>query len=128
VLYAFFWVIPRRLNFMCRNTLFHLHRQVGMKYILHTYLPVMEQTVCSEMSAHKIQTPGNYPEESLQNSQVAFLVVRFCLNPNFSSNNMLLLFKCPSSLLYITFQRLLKMKSVDILGCSWKYSFSPLFI
>jgi len=26
----------------------------------------MEQTVCSEMSAYKIQTPGNYPEESIQ--------------------------------------------------------------
>jgi hypothetical protein len=30
MLYAFFWVIPRRLNFVCRRfgTLFHLHRQV----------------------------------------------------------------------------------------------------
>jgi len=26
----------------------------------------MEQTECSEMSAYKIQTPGNYPEESIQ--------------------------------------------------------------
>jgi len=26
----------------------------------------MEQTVCSEMLAYKIQTPGNYPEESTQ--------------------------------------------------------------
>jgi len=24
----------------------------------------MEQTECSETSAYKIQTPGNYPEES----------------------------------------------------------------
>jgi len=35
MLYAFFWVIPRRLNFICRRfgtpCLFHLHRQVGMK-------------------------------------------------------------------------------------------------
>jgi len=31
MLYAFFLVIPRRLNFICRRfeTLFHLHRQVG---------------------------------------------------------------------------------------------------
>jgi hypothetical protein len=28
----------------------------------------MEQTVCSETSAYKIQQPGNYPEESIQNS------------------------------------------------------------
>jgi len=26
----------------------------------------MEQTECPETSAHKIQTPGNYPEESEQ--------------------------------------------------------------
>jgi len=26
----------------------------------------MEQTVCSETSAYKIQTPGNCPEESIQ--------------------------------------------------------------
>jgi len=26
----------------------------------------MEQTECSETSAHKIQTPGNNPEESIQ--------------------------------------------------------------
>jgi len=33
MLYAFFWVIPRHLNFICRRfrtlCLFHLHRQVG---------------------------------------------------------------------------------------------------
>jgi len=28
-----------------------------------------EQTECSEMSAYKIQTPGNYPEESIQHSE-----------------------------------------------------------
>ena len=35
MLYAFFWVIPRRLNFICRRfgtlCLFHRHRRVGMK-------------------------------------------------------------------------------------------------
>jgi hypothetical protein len=29
----------------------------------------MEQTECSETSAYKIQTPGNYPEESIQRSE-----------------------------------------------------------
>jgi hypothetical protein len=29
----------------------------------------MEQTECSETSAYKIQTPGNYPEESTQHSE-----------------------------------------------------------
>jgi hypothetical protein len=33
---------------------------------LHIYLPMkMEQTECSETSAYKIQTPGNYPEENI---------------------------------------------------------------
>jgi hypothetical protein len=41
LLYAFFWVIPRRLNFISQRfgtlCLFHLHRRVGMKQyiILH---------------------------------------------------------------------------------------------
>ena len=38
--------------------------------ILHTYLPVkVEQTECSETLAYKIQTVGNYPEESVQHSE-----------------------------------------------------------
>jgi len=46
-----------------RNTLFHLHEQVG------TYLPMkMEQTGCSETSAYTFQTPGNHPKESIQHS------------------------------------------------------------
>ena len=62
-LYAFFWVIRRRLEFICRRfgtlCLFQLHRQVD------TYLPMkVEQTECLETSAYKLQTPGNYPKES----------------------------------------------------------------
>jgi len=46
-----------------RNTLFHLRIQVGMKYT--SYLPAYEGgTECSETSAYKIQTPGNYPEKA----------------------------------------------------------------
>jgi len=71
MLYAFCWVIPRRLNFIRRRFgtfyLFHLHRWVD---ILHTYMRMkMEQIGCSETSAYKIQTPGNYPEESIQHSE-----------------------------------------------------------
>jgi len=34
---------------------------------LHTYPPMkMEETERSEMLAYKIQKPGNYPEESVQ--------------------------------------------------------------
>jgi len=29
----------------------------------------MEQTECSETLAYRIQTPGNYPEESIQHSE-----------------------------------------------------------
>jgi hypothetical protein len=71
MLYAFFWVIPRRLKFICRRfgtlCLFHLHRQVGVCRF-YTRLPAceMEQTDCSETSAYKIQRPGNYPKESIQ--------------------------------------------------------------
>ena len=50
------------------NTLFHLHRQVGVKNPSH--IPAYEDgTECSETSAYKIQTPGNYPEESIQHSE-----------------------------------------------------------
>jgi len=39
-----------------------------MKYTSYTYLPMkMEQTVFRK-SAYKIQTPGNYPEESIKQS------------------------------------------------------------
>jgi len=46
---------------MFRNNLSHLHRRIG------TYPPMkVEQTECFEPSAYKLQTPGNYPEESIQ--------------------------------------------------------------
>jgi len=72
MLYAFFWVIPGRQNFVRQDfkTLFHNHRQVHLqrKVILHTYPPIkLEQ--CSETSAYKIQKPGNYPKESVQQSE-----------------------------------------------------------
>jgi len=102
MLYVFFWVLPRRLNFICRRfgtpCLFHLRRQVEVEY--YTYLPMKKQSVskrrhiifrrrgitqkeilkcrilqlpayedgseCSETSAYKIQTPGNYPEGNIK--------------------------------------------------------------
>ena len=67
-MYVFFWVIPRRMNFICRRfgtlCLFHLHRQVVVE------LPAYEDgTECSETSAYKIQTPGNYPEGNIQQTE-----------------------------------------------------------
>jgi len=36
----------------------------------HIYLPMkMEQKECSETSAYEIQTPGNYPKESIQHTE-----------------------------------------------------------
>jgi hypothetical protein len=54
----YFWVTPLGLNFMCRRfgTLLHLFAYA-------------DETECSETSAYKIQTPRNYPEESVQNSE-----------------------------------------------------------
>jgi len=57
--YAFFWVIPRRLNFISRRfgTL--------CSVFIGGYLPAYEDgTECSEKSAYKFQTPKYYPEES----------------------------------------------------------------
>jgi len=48
-----------------RNTLFHLHR------LLSTYPPMkLEQTECFKTLADKIQTPGNYPEENIQQMKI----------------------------------------------------------
>jgi hypothetical protein len=47
MLYVFFWVIPRRLNFICRRfetlCLFHLHRQV---VVVILQLPAYEDGTC----------------------------------------------------------------------------------
>jgi hypothetical protein len=72
LLCALFWVIPQRLNFTFRRfgtcCLFHLHRRIGTKN--SSLLPAYEDgTECSETSAYKIQTPGNYPEEIIQHSE-----------------------------------------------------------
>jgi len=51
-----------------RNTLFHLHKQVGMKYFIPTCLWKWNRQ-CYETSAYKIQTPGNYPEDSIRHAE-----------------------------------------------------------
>jgi hypothetical protein len=47
MLYVFFWVIPRRLIFICRRfgtlSLFHLHRQVGVKNEIKNYSFYLER-------------------------------------------------------------------------------------
>jgi len=45
-------------------------------YLLFTYLPTYEDgTECCEMSAYKIQMPGNYPEESIQNFTIYLICI-----------------------------------------------------
>ena len=61
MLYAFFWVIPRRLNF--------IFRRFGTLYLFHLLPMKMGHIECSETPACRIQTPGNYPEESIQHSE-----------------------------------------------------------
>jgi hypothetical protein len=41
----------------------------------------MEQTECSETSAHKIQTPGNYPEENIQQFNTCYMKYGFTYLP-----------------------------------------------
>jgi hypothetical protein len=51
------------------------------KYTILTYLPrKMEQTECSETSAYKIQTPGNYPEENIQQKYTSFVTAMYFIN------------------------------------------------
>jgi hypothetical protein len=57
MLYVSFRVIPRRLNF--------IYRRFGTLCLFHL-LAYEDGTECSETSANKIQTPGNYPKESIQ--------------------------------------------------------------
>jgi len=69
LLYYFFWVLPRCLNFIYRRFgtlyMFHFHRRCKQL----TPLMNMEQTVCSETSVYEIQTPGNYRKERKQRSE-----------------------------------------------------------
>jgi len=68
LLYAFFCVIPQRLNFVCRHfgtlCLFHLHRRVGVKN--SSYLPAYEDgtdRVFRNVGIQNSDAGGNYPEE-----------------------------------------------------------------
>ena len=68
ILYAFCWVIPRRLNFICRcfgtHCLFHLHRRVGG--CRHTY-PPMKMEKCVPKRRHiKFRRRGIAPKKSIQ--------------------------------------------------------------
>jgi len=56
MLYVFYWVIPRRLNFICRRfetlCLFHLHRQAGKEYTILYMSLRMRHIVSSDEKWH----------------------------------------------------------------------------
>jgi len=54
-------------NFVC----FLLRNFPASEFYMPTFRNTlkMEQTECSETSAYKVQTPGNYPEESIQHTE-----------------------------------------------------------
>jgi len=60
-----------RLRLFSSQTFSHINTPTfSTLAILHSYPPMkMEQTGCSETLAYKIQTPGNYTEESIQHSE-----------------------------------------------------------
>jgi hypothetical protein len=61
MLYAFFWVITRRLEFICRRfrtlCLFHLHRHVDVSSSFYSHLPAYEDGIDSVFRNVGIQTP-----------------------------------------------------------------------
>ena len=47
----------------------------------------MEQTECSETSAYKIQTPGNYPEKNIQHYTIPLKIVKMIITQTKLSKN-----------------------------------------
>ena len=93
MLYAFFWVIPRHLNFICRCfrilCLFHLPRRVGMKcdWVENVVVFIREIVWLKNSLSHLAQAifePGNYPKESIQQYTVfspkAWTIMLQCTN------------------------------------------------
>ena len=75
IFYAFFWVIPRRLNLICRRfvtlCLFHLHRQVGVEWLgLRNVGVFIREKVWLENSLRQaIFEPKHFPYEHPNISQ-----------------------------------------------------------
>ena len=58
-----------RLKLFSSQTFPRINTPSFLKFRHTLYLPACEDgTECTETSAYKIQTPGNYPEESIQHS------------------------------------------------------------
>jgi len=62
----------------------------------NTYLPInMEETQCSETSAYKTQTPGNYPEESIQQTEDCLVRMEKHCGIRKTSAKIIIYFRCP---------------------------------
>jgi hypothetical protein len=72
----------------------------------------IKQTECSEISAYKIQTPGNYPEESTQNS-IRLLFKQWRLGESFIYLTVTL---CVTAFCYLP----LKVKAVTYTAQYWQ--------
>jgi len=89
MLYVFFWVISRRLNFICRHfrilCLLHLHGQVGVEWLIfYTYLPMnVEKSVSKrrhiKFRRREITQKKTYNNCKLLGSLVSFLPCKACL-------------------------------------------------
>ena len=57
-------------------------RTISYPSSFYLHLPAYEDgTECSETSAYKLQTPGNYPKESIQNSTDSLNLILFMWSP-----------------------------------------------
>jgi len=90
-LYAFFWVIPRRLNFICRRfgtlCLFHLHRSMKMKQSVPKRRHIkFRRRGITRNKAHNIQNMVNvWNQECLHRSYWQHLLTAIGLTPGGSS-------------------------------------------
>jgi hypothetical protein len=88
--YHFIWLPPRKFIVFLISNFCHVLNVVcfllGYSPVSEFYMPMfhgrvgtyppvkMEQPECSETLGYKIQTPGNYPEESIQHSPYLYLL------------------------------------------------------
>ena len=92
MLYVFFWVIPRRLNFICRRfgtlCLFHLHRQVPAYVVCYLlgnspasefYMPTFRKTLFHlhrQVPAYEDGTDRVFRNVGIYNSDTGELPIR----------------------------------------------------
>jgi hypothetical protein len=57
------------------QSFFHINTPTSLKPSHSSHLPAYkDETECSETSAYKIQTPGNYREENIQQNKAIYIL------------------------------------------------------